>query len=96
MLRPAQCASSSRRRDAQHLGGAHLVARAGLGGAEVVAEAQATHRRGAAAEEVVVHSAVGEGGVVVHGISLEISRCMSPTETFDGEPHRQLQYNSIV
>lgn len=96
MLRPAQCAGSSRRRDAQHLGGAHLVARAGLGGAEV-AVAQAAHRHGGAAEEVVEHSVVGgRGAVDVHGNLLGTSRCTSPTETFDGEPHCQLKYHSIV
>ena len=83
VLRPAQRAGSSRRRD-------------GLGGAEV-AVAQAAHRHGGAAEEVVEHSVVGgRGAVDEHGNLLGTSRWTSPTETFVGEPHRQLKYHSIV
>lgn len=53
MLRPTQPAGSGRRRCAQHLEGAHLVARA-CGVADVEVAGQAAHRVGGAADAGVV------------------------------------------
>ena len=55
MLRLAQAAGSGRRGRAQHAGGAHLVARAGVDGADGV--------------EVNFLTVDTDRGVVIHGIS---------------------------